>query len=168
MHEVTSNVSKPTKTQRWATRRVGGASGVRKRLSIMDRLPRRPTLRGEKRKSGTPEQSNDNEQNEKEEDGEGARKVYFNQPIPESQRDEDGHPLANYPRNKIRTAKYTPLSFVPKNLWIQFHNIANIYFVFVIILNVRPFLHRALARRLITISSSLYSVPTTPVSTPFL
>jgi phospholipid-translocating ATPase len=28
------------------------------------------------------------------------------------------------------------LSFIPKNLWYQFHNIANVYFLFLIILNV--------------------------------
>lgn len=44
----------------------------------------------------------------------------------------------SYPRNKIRTAKYTPLTFIPKNIWFQFHNIANIYFLFIIILGVRP------------------------------
>lgn len=64
------------------------------------------------------------------------RRVYFNIPVPESERDEEGFPNNNYPRNKIRTAKYTPLTFVPKNVWFQFHNIANMYFLFVIILNV--------------------------------
>lgn len=52
-------------------------------------------------------------------------------------RDEDGRPLATYPRNKIRTAKYTPISFIPKNLWFQFQNVANIYFLFIIIIGVR-------------------------------
>jgi phospholipid-translocating ATPase len=58
-------------------------------------------------------------------------------PLPQAERDEEGHPLAHYARNKIRTAKYTPLSFIPKNLWLQFHNIANGYFLFIIILGVR-------------------------------
>jgi phospholipid-translocating ATPase len=59
-------------------------------------------------------------------------------PLPQTERDDEGHPLAQYARNKIRTAKYTPLSFIPKNLWFQFHNIANVYFLFIIILGVRP------------------------------
>lgn len=64
------------------------------------------------------------------------RKVYFNVPLPADALDEHGLPAAKFNRNKIRTAKYTPLSFVPKNLWFQFHNIANIYFLFMIVLSV--------------------------------
>lgn len=67
-------------------------------------------------------------------DGQGPRKVYFNIPLPPDAVDEQGHPIAQYRRNKIRTAKYTPISFVPKNIWYQFHNIANVYFLFLIIL----------------------------------
>ncbi|KHJ32142.1 putative calcium transmembrane m [Erysiphe necator] len=62
------------------------------------------------------------------------RNIYFNIPLPPEALDEDGDPLVQFKRNKIRTAKYTPLSFVPKNIWFQFHNIANVYFLFLIIL----------------------------------
>jgi phospholipid-translocating ATPase len=65
-----------------------------------------------------------------------GRTVYFNIPLPAEAVDENGHPVTNYARNKIRTARYTPLSFVPKNLWFQFHNIANVYFLFIVILGV--------------------------------
>lgn len=73
-----------------------------------------------------------------EEDGDGAgpRKIYFNIQLPAGSLDEDGHPIVRFPRNKIRTAKYTALSFVPKNLFYQFQNIANVYFLFLIILAV--------------------------------
>lgn len=64
------------------------------------------------------------------------RKVYVNMPLPASELDENGVPLAQYPRNKTRSAKYTPLTFVPKNLFLQFHNIANIYFLFTVILSI--------------------------------
>ncbi|KAK1145852.1 phospholipid transporting ATPase [Aspergillus melleus] len=132
--EVPSNVSVPTKRQRWATQRVGGTGGVRKRVSIMDRLHKKTQSKDEKRKS-TASNLPTAEHPDAEGDSEAStRRVYFNIPIPESERDEDGHPSAAYPRNKIRTAKYTPLSFVPKNIWLQFHNIANIYFLFIIIL----------------------------------
>lgn len=57
-------------------------------------------------------------------------------PIPDEERDEEGTLKAQYPGNKIRTAKYTPLTFIPKNLWLQFQNIANLYFLFIIILGV--------------------------------
>lgn len=62
------------------------------------------------------------------------RNIYFNQPLPQDMLDEDNKPLANYPRNKIRTTKYTPLTFLPKNILLQFHNFANIYFLILIIL----------------------------------
>ncbi|ANB12537.1 aminophospholipid-translocating P4-type ATPase DNF2 [Sugiyamaella lignohabitans] len=66
-----------------------------------------------------------------------SRKIYFNMPLPqELLNEETGLPLVDYPRNKIRTTKYTPLSFVPKNLFFQFQNVANVYFLFIVILGV--------------------------------
>lgn len=43
-----------------------------------------------------------------------------------------------YLNNQIRTTKYTILSFLPKNLFEQFHRFANCYFVFIILLNFVP------------------------------
>ena len=63
----------------------------------------------------------------------------MNIPLPESQKTPEGYNTEQFARNKIRTAKYTPLSFIPKNLYFQFHNIANIYFAFIIILSVSIF-----------------------------
>ncbi len=40
--------------------------------------------------------------------------------------------------NKIRTTKYTIFNFIFKNLWEQFHRWANIYFLFIVILNFIP------------------------------
>ncbi|XP_065668922.1 phospholipid-transporting ATPase VA isoform X2 [Hydra vulgaris] len=40
--------------------------------------------------------------------------------------------------NKIKTTKYTILTFIPKNLFEQFHRFANVYFLFIIILNWIP------------------------------
>lgn len=59
------------------------------------------------------------------------RSVVFNLPLPEEYLDpETGKPTTTYSRNKIRTTKYTPLTFLPKNIFNQFvHNIANIYFL---------------------------------------
>lgn len=62
------------------------------------------------------------------------RTIYFNIPLPEDMVDEDGKPITEYPRNKIRTTKYTPLTFFPKNIMFQFHNFANVYFLILIIL----------------------------------
>lgn len=65
-----------------------------------------------------------------------ARTVVFNRRLPPSMLDPETHlPTTDYPRNKIRTAKYTALTFFPKNIWGQFsRDIANVYFLFLIIL----------------------------------
>nr|XP_061833572.1 phospholipid-transporting ATPase VA-like [Nerophis lumbriciformis] len=47
-------------------------------------------------------------------------------------------PQAGYADNQIKTTKYTLLSFLPKNLFEQFHRFANVYFVFIALLNFVP------------------------------
>jgi phospholipid-translocating ATPase len=148
----------PTKRLRWATQRLKGKKGNKKRGSILGRLNHRGSQNSEKKRDsaggdsmgtdlgGIQEEPNEDEEEEKILEGDGSqgpRKVYFNIPLPPSAVDEDGHPIAQYRRNKIRTAKYTPISFVPKNIWYQFHNIANVYFLFLIILavSIRPCWH---------------------------
>lgn len=64
------------------------------------------------------------------------RMIYMNMRLPPEDTHDDGTPISHYPRNKIRTAKYTPLTFIPKDLWSQYHNVANIYFTFIAILQV--------------------------------
>lgn len=49
-----------------------------------------------------------------------------------------GHPNYNFKSNRIRTTKYSLLTFVPKNLFEQFHRFANLYFIFVVCLNWVP------------------------------
>ena len=135
-----SNVSTPKKRIRWATQRVKGASGGKKRHHIMERLHRR-TVSGEKKGEKASRLQNggtaqDGSSEEIEDHDTAQRRVFFNIPLPDDAKDEEGRPRMKFGRNKIRTAKYTPLSFVPKNLYFQFHNIANIYFFFLIILGV--------------------------------
>ncbi|XP_066534588.1 probable phospholipid-transporting ATPase VD [Hoplias malabaricus] len=43
-----------------------------------------------------------------------------------------------YQGNGIRTTKYTLLSFIPMNLFQQFHRVANLYFLFLVLLNWVP------------------------------
>ncbi|KAM3926885.1 phospholipid-transporting ATPase VB-like [Leptodactylus fuscus] len=43
-----------------------------------------------------------------------------------------------YAGNKIHTTKYTLLTFLPKNLFEQFYRSANLYFLFLAILNWMP------------------------------
>jgi phospholipid-translocating ATPase len=68
------------------------------------------------------------------------RKIYVNMLPPSSDLDDQGRPMIHqaYVPNRIRTAKYTPLSFVPKNLFEQFRNVANLYFLFLVILQAIP------------------------------
>ena len=40
--------------------------------------------------------------------------------------------------NSVTTCKYNALTFLPKNLWLQFQKIANVYFLFNAILQVIP------------------------------
>lgn len=146
--EAGDNKKQATKRIRWATQKVSRSkSAARKRQSIMNRFHQKKGAQNEKkRESGMTDSTNDSplkdnqggdeEGTVDEEDESGERTIYFNQPLPAEARDEEGHPIETYCRNKIRTAKYTPLSFVPKNLWFQFHNIANIYFLLLIILGV--------------------------------
>jgi phospholipid-translocating ATPase len=133
--------SHPQKRIRWATHRATGIKAQNKRESLKARLHRRIGS-GEKRDSlgkegGLPGDPSPDSSDAGSDEPDSGRRVYFNMPLLPTERDQDGHPIAHYSRNKIRTAKYTPLSFVPKNLWFQFHNIANVYFLFIIILGVR-------------------------------
>ena len=41
-------------------------------------------------------------------------------------------------KNAIKTTKYSIWSFLPKNLFEQFHRFANVYFLFIVILNLIP------------------------------
>ena len=135
------HITNPVKRIRWATQRVTGANERKKRHGIMERLHRRTASGENKRESADApqfaEEVHDGAVPEEPEDVEAAqRRIFFNIPLPDDAKDEEGRPLTKFSRNKIRTAKYTPLSFVPKNLWFQFHQVANIYFLFLIILGV--------------------------------
>ncbi|KAJ2782484.1 phospholipid transporting ATPase [Coemansia javaensis] len=64
------------------------------------------------------------------------RTVYVNAPVP-GDAFERGRP-PQYAPNQIRTAKYTVLSFVPKCLLEEFRRAANVYFLFLLILQFIP------------------------------
>ncbi len=136
--------STPAKRIRWATQRVKGNNADQKRKSIFNRRLSRRGHDEKKRESAGTDLSDPKDQDSSTQDGEEgseqgkSRTIYFNMPLPAEARDEEGRPLQRYARNKIRTAKYTPISFIPKNLYYQFHNIANIYFFIVIILGIFP------------------------------
>lgn len=129
-----------TKRGRWATTRVNGAKARQKRINIMRRLSR-SKAEDKKKEAGESESianpgSNDGGEDASSEDSDNGRRIFFNQPLPPDMQDVHGKPRIQYDRNKIRTARYTPLTFIPKNLYWQFHQIANVFFLFLIILGV--------------------------------
>lgn len=66
------------------------------------------------------------------------RTIYVNMLIPTDDLDDYGQPTRYYISNKINTAKYTWYTFLPKNLFEQFRGIANLYFLFLVILQMFP------------------------------
>ncbi|XP_044461714.1 phospholipid-transporting ATPase 1-like [Mangifera indica] len=68
---------------------------------------------------------------QKEINEEDARLVYVNDPVKTNERFE-------YAGNSIQTGKYSVLTFLPKNLFEQFHRVAYIYFLVIAVLNQLP------------------------------
>ncbi|XP_050236999.1 phospholipid-transporting ATPase 1 [Mercurialis annua] len=68
---------------------------------------------------------------QKEISDEDARLIYLNDPDRTNERFE-------FSGNSIRTAKYSVFSFIPRNLFEQFHRVAYIYFLIIAVLNQLP------------------------------
>lgn len=66
------------------------------------------------------------------------REIIPNHTIPDVAPKAKSHPNRNYASNRIKTTKYTIITFLPKNLFEQFHRFANLYFIFVVALNWVP------------------------------
>ncbi|KAK4773082.1 hypothetical protein SAY87_028101 [Trapa incisa] len=62
---------------------------------------------------------------------EDSRKIYVNDPRMTNEKYE-------FSGNEIRTSKYTIITFLPKNLFIQFHRVAYLYFLAIAALNQLP------------------------------
>jgi len=67
-----------------------------------------------------------------------SRRIYFNIALPSIALDKYGVPIHKYVNNKIRTSKYTLLSFIPTNLYEQFHRVANLFFLFMVTMQTFP------------------------------
>ncbi|KAI0794941.1 phospholipid-translocating P-type ATPase [Abortiporus biennis] len=66
------------------------------------------------------------------------RNVYVNIPLPDDELDPSGEPVIRYARNKVRTSKYTIITFIPKNLYEQFRRVANLYFLLLVVVELFP------------------------------
>jgi len=66
------------------------------------------------------------------------RRVFINTNLPSSSVDKFGAQLFSYPKNKIKTSKYTLINFLPKNLYEQCRRVANLFFIFLIIFQFVP------------------------------
>lgn len=64
------------------------------------------------------------------------RTIYVNLPLPRAALTPKGEPIVRYVRNKVRTSKYTIITFLPKNLFEQFRRVANVYFLALVILQL--------------------------------
>ena len=74
----------------------------------------------------------DTEENRVDEDSEVGRIV---RPIKSV---EDKLEMEQFASNRIRTTRYTILTFLPKNLFEQFQRFANFFFLFIVVLNFIP------------------------------
>ncbi|CAG8477212.1 195_t:CDS:10 [Ambispora gerdemannii] len=66
------------------------------------------------------------------------RRVFVNLPLPRDLLDRSGEPRVRYVSNKIITSKYTPITFIPKNLFEQFRRVANMFFLLMAVLGMIP------------------------------
>ncbi|CAJ0628288.1 3146_t:CDS:10 [Entrophospora sp. SA101] len=59
-------------------------------------------------------------------------------PLPPEELDQYDEPIIKFASNRISTSKYTLLTFIPKNLFEQFRRVANMYFLFLVALQLIP------------------------------
>ncbi|KAF7377408.1 P-type phospholipid transporter [Mycena sanguinolenta] len=99
------------------------------------------TSRGEKHRHG--HGPGDGDPEKEKQDGRGRpegkrRNVYVNTPLPRTELNSSGDPVVRYPRNKVRTTKYTIVTFIPRNLYEQFRRIANLFFLTAVVFQLFP------------------------------
>ncbi|KAJ2916976.1 hypothetical protein MD484_g3448, partial [Candolleomyces efflorescens] len=68
------------------------------------------------------------------------RTVYMNENLPEDYLDANGKVKKEhvYATNQVITSKYTVVTFVPRNLLEQFRRVANVFFLFIAVLQFSP------------------------------
>ncbi|KXS16560.1 phospholipid-translocating P-type ATPase [Gonapodya prolifera JEL478] len=68
----------------------------------------------------------------------GPRRIHVNVPLPKDHVDARGNPLRSWTTNKVKTSKYSLLTFLPKNLFEQFRRLANFFFLTITIIQFFP------------------------------
>ena len=127
--------SQGMKRMRWGTKRnKKGAPSVGRAKSLRWAKKNFHNPFEDDKRPGTDEDSDKTQEYDPTNRSAELRFIYYNSPLPDEYLDEEGKPIAQYARNKIRTTKYTPLTFFPKNIALQFKNVANVYFLVLIIL----------------------------------
>ncbi|TXT09998.1 uncharacterized protein COLE_03932 [Cutaneotrichosporon oleaginosum] len=108
----------PRRRKRRANRDSWWARHVTKPLSVLNPA----TLLARRRKPSTP------------------RSIFINQELPSDYFDKKGRPLKSkvFCTNQNITSKYTIITFLPRNLLEQFRRIANIFFLFINVLQFFP------------------------------
>lgn len=68
------------------------------------------------------------------------RSVYFNEPLPAEAFDKKGKPFKSwqFATNQLLTARYTLYNFLFKNLYEQYHRVANMFFTLIVVLQFFP------------------------------
>ncbi|TDL16037.1 phospholipid-translocating P-type ATPase [Rickenella mellea] len=117
----------------------------RKAKSTRRKFFRKPSVAGEKKKALSQDQESTAPSTTTSIVGP-RRRIYVNQqPLPH-ELDSNGDLNVKYVRNKVRTTKYTILTFLPKNLYEQFRRVANLYFLALVIIQVFPIFGAAAAQ----------------------
>ncbi|SCV00398.1 LAME_0G09450g1_1 [Lachancea meyersii CBS 8951] len=135
-NEVPESHAQGMKRMRWGTKRTkkGTPSVGRARTLRWAKKNLHNPFEDDKKHENDADSSRNSEDADSSNRASELRFIYYNMPLPAEYLDEDGKPAIDYARNKIRTTKYTALSFFPKNLSFQFKNVANVYFLVLIIL----------------------------------
>lgn len=97
---------------------------------------RRPCCQGVCSDSETPNEEPANKRKRRRKKEGTKRVVVSNLPFEGSKWKENLN--QHYVGNKIKTTRYSLLSFIPKNIFEQFHRFANLYFVAIAALNFVP------------------------------
>lgn len=66
------------------------------------------------------------------------RQIYVNIPLPKHALAPNGQALTTYADNTVTTAKYSLMTFIPKNIFEQFRGLANVYFLGTVLIQAVP------------------------------